>query len=115
MLIDLNDKVFRAVHNSESGEVGGETRFYYQQRGQLVTATYSGGAIRLGQLIAIMLDDGSLDMRYHHLNQDNVMMCGECISMPEVLPDGRIQLRENWRWHSGDALSGESLLIELTS
>ena len=34
-----HDKVFRAVTNSRNGEVGGETRFRYQQDGSIVHAT----------------------------------------------------------------------------
>ena len=33
------NKVFRAVTNAPSGEVGDETRFYYQQDGSIVHAT----------------------------------------------------------------------------
>jgi hypothetical protein len=34
-------------------------------------------------------------------------------SVPERLPDGRLCLRESWRWTSGDLSTGESVVEEL--
>jgi hypothetical protein len=33
--------------------------------------------------------------------------------VPEVLPDGKIRLRENWQWTSGDFSEGESVIEEI--
>jgi len=41
-------------------------------------------------------------MRYQHINVDGVFMTGECLSVPVVLPDGRLRLEEEWRWTTGD-------------
>ena len=45
-------KTFRSVSNSASGDVSGETRFRYHQDGDLVWATYEGGSVRFGTLVA---------------------------------------------------------------
>lgn len=112
MNISYDGRVFKPVSNSATGEVGDETLFHYHQKEDLVWAEYSGGQIRFGTLIANVLDDGSLDMRYQHVNTNGELMTGICVSTPELLPDGRLRLHEKWHWTSGDLSSGESLLEE---
>jgi len=87
--------------------------FRYRQDGSVVWADYSGGEILRGQLIAICDDEGRLDMRYQHINARGELMTGVCKSMPEVLPDGRVKLHEEWRWTSGDMSAGESVVEEV--
>ncbi|MEQ9442311.1 MAG: n-acetylglutamate synthase [Cyclobacteriaceae bacterium] len=113
MTISYHHKTFRSLSNSGSGEVDGETRFHYRQEGKIVTATYSGGAIQYGQLIARMNDEGILDMRYQHVNRDGQLMTGQCISTPEVLANGKLRLHEQWTWTSGDGSSGISIVEEV--
>lgn len=112
-MIDYDGRRFRSVSNSPTGEVGAETVFAYHQKGDVVWATYEGGAIRFGTLIAKVDGDGVLDMRYHHVNAAGELMTGVCSSTPEVLPDGRVRLHEQWRWTSGDGSSGESVIEEV--
>lgn len=85
---DYDGRRFASVENSNTGEVGPETVFRYRQDGDLVWATYSGGSVRFGTLIARADDEGRLDARYAHLNTSGELMTGECLSTPEVLPDG---------------------------
>lgn len=113
MSIDYDGRRFRAIENSVSGEVGGETMFEYHQRGSVVWATYHGGAVAFGTLVATADEDGRLDMRYSHVNDLGVLMTGVCATTPEVLPDGRLRLHERWRWTSGDGASGTSTLEEI--
>lgn len=112
--IKYNNKRFRSVANSETGEVGDGTVFHYHQTGNIVTAEYSGGEIVSGHLIAICDSEGGLDMRYHHVNTKGELMTGLCRSTPEILADGRIRLHETWQWTIGDRSSGQSLLEEIT-
>jgi len=113
MKIDYDGRTFKPVSNSDTGEVGAETFFHYHQRGEVVWAEYSGGAIRFGTLIAKIEADGSLDMRYQHINGNGELMTGVCRSTPELLPDGRLRLHEKWQWTSGDRSSGESVIEEI--
>lgn len=112
-MIDYNTCRFVLVNNSANGEVSPEVHFHYKQTGRIVTCTYSGGRIVSGQLIALVDDDGGLDMRYHQVNDRGDLMTGVCRSTPEMLPDGRIRLHEQWRWTSGDGSAGTSVLEEL--
>ncbi|GAB5534889.1 MAG: hypothetical protein Rubg2KO_11380 [Rubricoccaceae bacterium] len=113
--IDYHDRRFRVIETSASGEVGGETRFHYRQLGEVVWATYEGGGVRLGTLVAAVGDGGTLDMRYAHVNAEGELMTGTCVSTPEVLPDGRLRLHEQWQWTSGDRSTGASIVEEVAS
>lgn len=99
--------------NAENGETTTETVFKYQQQGKILTASYSGGQIVAGHLIGLVSDTGSIDMRYHQVNSKGELMTGICMSIPEVMPNGKLRLHEDWRWTSGDASSGKSILEEL--
>ncbi|KAJ4305898.1 hypothetical protein N0V90_001431 [Kalmusia sp. IMI 367209] len=107
-----NNKTFAPLTNSSNGEVDDTTRFHYHQKGSIVWAEYSGGSIVRGSLIATVKEDGSLDMRYHHVNTEGELMTGKCRSIPEALEDGRLRLKETWQWTSGDCSNGESMLEE---
>ena len=113
MEYNLDGKVFKSVSNTDNGEVGADTLFYYRQAGDIVTADYKGGGILAGQLIARVLAGGQLDMRYHHLNDKGDFMLGRCLSSPERLPDGRLRFKEQWQWLSGDMSSGASEIEEV--
>ncbi len=111
--VDYDGRRFRSVENSGSGEVGPETVFGYRQDGDIVSATYEGGGVRSGVLIATADDEGNLDARYGHVNASGELMTGECRTTPEVLPDGRLRLHEEWRWTSGDGSSDRSIVEEI--
>jgi hypothetical protein len=111
--IDYNGRVFRSVSNSGSGDVGEETLFHYQQRGSVVWATYAGGAVEFGTLVATVSDTGILDTRYSHVKATGELATGVCVSTPEVLSDGRMRLHETWQWTSGDLSTGQSVIEEV--
>ncbi len=111
--VSYHDRVFQPVQNSANGEVEAGTRFHYRQAGAVVWATYSGGGIQFGTLVATVDAAGVLDMRYSHVNQAGALMTGRCRSTPEVLPDGRLRLHEAWQWTSGDHSAGQSIVEEV--
>lgn len=111
--MNYNNKVFKPVSNTENGEVSETTLFYYSQEGNILTATYSGESIQSGQLIGLVDEQGNIDMRYHHVNIDGVLMTGICRSIPEIMDNGKIRLHESWRWTSGDGSEGTSILEEV--
>lgn len=113
MLINYHDRFFRPVVNTENGEADTETLFHYRQEGDLVWATYGGGRIRFGTLVARIAADGSLDMRYQHMNGEGELLTGVCRSVPERLPAGRLRLHESWRWTCGDGSEGRSVVEEV--
>jgi hypothetical protein len=112
-MIDYNYKTFRPVQNTANGETSDETRFHYRQTGRILTAEYAGGKILAGHLIGLVDEQGNIDMRYHQVNIQGELMTGICRSTPEILPDGRIRLHENWQWTSGDGSQGHSVVEEV--
>ncbi len=111
--MNYHDKKFRPVSNTENGETSEETIFHYQQEGNILTCSYSGGQIVVGQLIGLVDREGNIDMRYHQVNRKGELMTGICHSKPELLSDGRIRLHETWQWTSGDLSKGNSVLEEI--
>lgn len=111
--VSYDGRLFRPVSNTASGEVDGDTVFHYRQSGDVVWATYEGGDVRVGTLVARVDPSGGLDMRYAHVNRRGDLMTGVCASTPEVLGDGRLRLHEQWRWTSGDGSEGTSVLDEI--
>ena len=112
-MINYNNKTFRPVSNTENGVTSAETIFHYKQTGNILTAIYSGGKIKTGQLIGIVDEQGAIEMRYQQVNDKNELMTGICNSKPEILPNGKIRLHEYWRWTSGDCSQGNSIIEEV--
>jgi hypothetical protein len=112
-LINLDKKVFKALSNSDNGEVSGDTLFYYSQKEKIISAEYSGGEIVKGNLIGKQLDDGRFDFVYHHINKDGKLKIGKCLSNATLLDNGKIKLFEKWQWLSDDLSVGTSELIEI--
>ncbi len=110
--MDYHNKIFRPVSNTANGETSSETVFLYQQVGQILTCTYTGGQIVKGQLIGLVDEEGKIEMRYHQVNTKGELMTGICFSEPEILPNGKIRLHETWKWTSGDESIGQSVLEE---
>jgi hypothetical protein len=113
IMINYDQRIFRVTTNSENGETDEETLFHYRQEGRILSCIYSGRQIVHGQLLGMVSEDGSIDMRYHQINAQGVLMTGECRSTPEILADGRIRLHEKWQWTSGDRSEGRSILEEI--
>lgn len=112
-MINYDGKTFIPLSNSENGEVDLQMKFHYKQSGNLLTCDYVGANIRSGHLIALVDENGCLDMRYHQINDKGEITTGICKSTPEILQNGKIRLHEKWQWTSGDLSEGDSLLEEL--
>lgn len=114
--MNYDGRVFRSIANTPNGDVGGDTLFHYHQQGDIVWATYQGGLITFGTLIAKLSPaDGALDVRYHHISVDGVIKTGRCRSVPIVRSDGRLRLREVWKWTEGGEGEGTSEIEEIPS
>ncbi|MBN2727685.1 MAG: hypothetical protein JXR53_00520 [Bacteroidales bacterium] len=110
---NYDGKRFRIVKNTRNGETSTETIFHYKQIEKLIIVTYDGGDIVYGQMLGIVGDDGTLSMKYHHLNCSGVIMTGVCVSKPEFMKDGRIRIHETWEWTSDEKSKGKSIIEEI--
>jgi hypothetical protein len=111
--VNFDRRRFFSASNTTNGDCGSETRFHYRQDGERVWATYDGGRVRFGALVAIGDREGSLDMRYHHADSNGRVRSGRCKATPEVLPNGRLRLHEEWQWTNGDLSKGRSIVEEI--
>ena len=114
-MLDYNARTFRSVANSDGGDVDGQTTFHYHQRDNVVWATYAGGSVAFGTLLAKVDADGNLDMRYQHVSVDGNFKSGRCHSRPETLADGRVRLHERWQWTDGAEGHGVSVIEEVSA
>lgn len=115
MIPNLDEKLFKVKANSETGEVSGDTLFYYHQLDDVIWAEYKGGSIVKGFLIGKVVDNERLEFTYQHVNTDKEQMTGICTSYPKQLPTGEISIHEEWQWTCKDKSSGTSELIELNN
>ena len=107
------DATAASVDDTPGGDVEPDTLFRYHQDGDVVWATYGGGRVQFGTMIATVNADGTLETRYQQVSSDGTIKTGRCRSTPEFLPDGRVRLHEEWAWTEGDRGSGFSIVEEL--
>ena len=112
---NFDKRLFVCSANTPNGACDVETRFHYRQDGARVWAIYRGGRVHFGSLVAISDPRGRLDMRYHHVDTTGRLSTGICQATPEVLPDGRLRLYEEWKWTNGDLSAGRSIVDEVRS
>jgi hypothetical protein len=112
MQIELNNKTFRSTSNSSNGEVSEESILTYFQQDNIIWAEYGGGQIVKGFLIGKIVDD-HLELNYQHINRENELMTGKCVSYLEIMENGKIRLKEYWQWTCKDNSNGESIISEV--
>ena len=112
-MIWYGGRLFRPVDTEGSSQTGTDTIFKYDQKADLLTGKYSGGDILYGHLIGRVDENGKINMRYHHMTVDGILMTGKCRSRPEILDNGKIRLHERWQWTCGDFSKGRSILEEI--
>lgn len=110
--LNLNNRLFISVSNTENGEISNKTLFKYHQKEQSVWASYSGGNVERGTLIGKFTGHNQIYFTYQHLNIDGEIRIGECKSTLEVLTDGRLRMKESWQWLNGDMSKGYSVIEE---
>ncbi|RQG93818.1 hypothetical protein [Natrarchaeobius chitinivorans] len=109
--ISLDGRTFVGVENSDSGDVGSDTRFRYEQDGNRVYANYAGDGIVDGHLVGTF-DGERLDIRYAQLTEDGETATGHSVGRVERLEDGRLRIEDEWEWESKPG-SGVSVLEEI--
>jgi hypothetical protein len=96
--------------------VGGGPVATWRQDGATVTARFSGGPVVAGFLLGTVGPGGVVDAAYGQLLAEGdagepLVQAGRCTTTPQVLPDGRLRMREEW--HRTDGSSGVSYLEEV--
>jgi hypothetical protein len=101
----------RAVGTDQAGQVDFRTLFLFSQRGSTVSARYAGGAVELGYLVGRVTAD-RLTFRYCQVDDRGEVHGGHSNCEVGRLPDGRIWLREHFRWESREG-GGTNMLEQV--
>lgn len=109
--ISLDGRTLVGVANDDEGEVGGDTRFHFEQDGERIHAHYSGGEIVDGHLVGTF-DGTRWDIRYVQINEAGETATGHSIGVVTLLDDGRVRVEDDWEWESKQG-TGESVLEEV--
>ncbi|OVE84555.1 hypothetical protein [Natronolimnobius baerhuensis] len=107
----FDGRTLTAVSNEGDGEVGAETVFHFEQDGDRIYASYSGGDVVDGHLVGTV-DGTQWDIRYVQLNTAGETATGHSIGDIEVLEDGRLSVEDEWEWESKPG-SGTSVHEEI--
>ena len=112
-LLFLGGRLFRPHSSTDNSQTQRDTIFKYEQRDNLITAHYSGGNIKFGQLIGLINQAQEIEFRYHHVSFQSEIFTGRGRSTVEVLANNKMRLHEQWQWTSGDQSEGRSILEEI--
>lgn len=112
-MADINYDQRRFIMLSSSSGAPAETIFYYFQKGDLVWGHFEGGVVIYGSMVAKVDAAGVLDLRYQYMSTDGELLTGTSLSTPEILPDGRIRLHEDYQWTCRDFSRGHSVVEEI--
>jgi hypothetical protein len=107
-MINYGGRTFRKV----TTEPDAPTTLYHQE-GDLIWADLFGGGVRRGALTGTCATDGTIDMAYTMVTLDGAVISGHSVNTPEFLPDGRIQLNEQWERFGAHARRGVSTIVEV--
>ena len=109
-MIDYNGRRFRKETTDRTHE---PPVTLYRQQGDIVWADLSGAGVRRGALTGLCAEDGTIDMAYTMVREDGAVISGHSVNTPEILPDGRIRLHEQWERFGRHAERGTSSIVEV--
>lgn len=112
--IDLNNRVFVPIENSEGGAVDARTEFHFHQDGHTFHATYAGGDIIRGHIIGQVTGPDTGHMLYHCLMKNHDLKAGRADALFTIAKDGRLGMALTWAWVSGAEGAGTSQYVEIT-
>jgi hypothetical protein len=69
--------------------------------------------VEQGRLSGRRVSGTELEFTYRHVNAAGEERTGECRSEIGTGAEGRLLIRERWRWTCGDGSSGESEIEEI--
>ena len=109
----LTGRTFHAVSNSSHGQSGPATEMRFTSDDEYATATYAGGGVRLGQVLARRTDDDALDVHYHGGSASGEIRAGHGRATFAADQQGRLRMFIEWQWLSGDHTTGHSEWVEV--
>lgn len=109
--LNLVGRCFRAQANTANGTIDTETEMRFTEDGEVIHATYSGGSIVSGFVLARWSGEMRMDMCYHCLTASDALQAGKAKARFDRTSDGRLAMRLDWQWLTGDRTKGESYWV----
>ena len=108
----LDGRRMHAVQTAANGVINADTFFEFRLQDEVVTAAYSGGEILHGFLVGQMQGE-RLEFRFAQLATGQRLQGGHSSCEVRMLPDGRVQLVEEFQWESEEG-AGTNVIEEVT-
>jgi hypothetical protein len=97
MEFSFNNKTFILLENSANGTADSATVFSYRQKGDIITACYSGGMIRHGSITG-RIEGHYLQLLYQCLTTANELKAGKAVAFLSMDQNNKIRMKMNWEW-----------------
>ncbi|MEM6698339.1 MAG: hypothetical protein AAF599_08080 [Bacteroidota bacterium] len=110
--MNLNNKKFRTFENKE-GLSSDETVFHYSQKGNTITARYSGGKIQIGFIVGKQITDNEIELLYQCLTTEGNLLAGKSKGRVSINKNQKLEIHFDWKWLNGDQSGGKSHYIEM--
>ena len=107
----LHGKRMNVVSTASAGVVNHETIFTFTEEGDVVSAHYAGGKVRLGYLVGLRSGD-TLAFRYAQIDTEGHLDGGESNCELALTPEGKLRLLEHFQWESREGV-GTNIFEEL--
>jgi hypothetical protein len=107
----LHDRYFVPVANPH-GVSGADTVFHYRMEGASIWATYGGGRVVRGHVVARATGPDTLETLYHSHTTDGDLLAGWSRGRVGTDAAGRTTLDFTWGWLTGAEGGGESSYVE---
>jgi hypothetical protein len=99
--MNLNGLSFQVSATATTGVVSSDTRLALSQRGGRIFGRYQGGSIQRGYLVGSIVGH-TIRFRYSQLETAGGIHGGSSTCLLEVLPGGRLRIREHFTWKTRD-------------
>ncbi|MER5325873.1 hypothetical protein [Streptosporangium roseum] len=102
LLLNLNDRRFVMVSSTASAvDPDGPTEFTYRESDGIIWGDYTGDTVVHGRFVGTR-DGDRLEITYVHLLKNGERASGQGGSRIETLPDGRLNLVEEFQFAGDD-------------
>lgn len=110
----LNNRRFTVADNVH-GLSDASTVFHYHVEEDVISGTYQGGRIRMGNQVGRATGPDTIELLYQCLTTEGEMLAGWSRGTVGVDQAGRTTLTFVWGWLSGATGGGESSYVELVA
>lgn len=113
MTLNLDGKRFTIVSNSAGDAKPGETLFQFEQSGNAVRATYSGGGVALGSMVGTISAEGLVEVLFCQVSSNGELKGGQGRMKAEIKEDGKLGFVDDWSFLINATGTGRAIWSEI--